>query len=403
MSSITKRPNGHRWLCFKFRNKRHTLRLGKVEDSVAREVQRRLDVLIEHAAAGLAPPAEIAVWLTRIDERLYKNLFTAGLVAPRGPSILNELITAHEEALQARGRKPSTLHNNCVLHSNLRKYFGETRRLDAISLQEADLFRRHLLEKGSSEGGPLARATVSNRCRRARSMFAFAVKNGWLQANPFREIATGREWNPARDKYIPLPIFAKILDKTADHELRCLLALVRICGLRCPSELQPLAWGAVDWDNGVLVVHSSKTEEFDSGRREVPLFEGVLPYLYALSERCEDNTTLALMFPRHQKTGAAITGRLSALCRKAGEVLWSKPFVNLRASGERDALKAGHTIDDVSRWWGHSPEIALRHYRRVVKEQTAKLAAGALRVVDSRVDPKQKAKRRSDVSRTDAN
>jgi integrase len=380
MSSIVTRPNGHKWICYRFNRKRHTIRLGRADDKLVEEFQRRFDRLVEYVRLGVEPEPEVWAWRHRLDERVYNCLVTAGLAPPRGPSTLGELLSSHYQSLIAKGVKPSTLTNNRSLQANLRAHFGDDRRLAVITPKDAEAFRFYLVSTLK-----LAKATVSNRCRRARSVFNYAVKNKWLSDNPFKDIATGKEWNAARDRYIPAEVFTKILDKTADHELRLLLALVRYCGLRCPSEVRPLTWAAVDWEGGVLVVNSSKTEEYDSGRREVPLFPAVLPYLYAHRETCGPE---ALIFPRHQGTGSAITGRLAAICRKAGEVLWVKPFVNMRACAERDALRAGYPLDEVASWFGHSPAIALRHYNRVVKERKARSASNALRPTQPDLDPK---------------
>lgn len=393
MSSISKRPNGHRWLTYQFGGKRHTLRLGLTTDAAATEFQLRLDRLLEFVRLGLDPEPALIAWRSKLDERLYKCLCTAGLAPPRGPDTLDQLLAAHEARLIARGRKSSTLTNARVLHANLRKFFSGTRRIQAISVQEADQFRAFLRLRGNRDGEPLAVATVNNRCRRARTIFAMAVESEWLSRNPFREITTGREWNERRNLYVSVPLFTKIIGKSADHELRALLALVRFCGLRCPSEIRGLTWGAVAWEANTIVVYAPKNDEYDSGRREVPLFAPIMPYLLAHCERCGDDSAGALMFPRHQKTGAAITGRLATLCRKAGEVLFTKPFVNLRASGERDAFLAGHSIDEIAQWWGHSPEVALRHYKRIAKERAA--AAGALRPSSEATNPKRNPKRRS--------
>jgi integrase len=394
VSSLTHRPNGHLWITYKFNGKRHTIRLGKSDKDAALEFKRRLDRLIGFVRLGVEPEPEVWAWRHRLDGRVYQNLVTAGLAPPRGPSTVGELLAAHEEHLRARRVKPSTITNARVLYANVRLYFGDERRLAIVTAQDADRFRAYLLTKGGKSDGPLARATVSNRCRRARGVFQYAVKNRWLDANPFQDVATGGEWNHARDCYVPIEIFTKILDKTADHELRFLLALVRFCGLRCPSEIRPLRWAAVDWESHTLVVCSSKTEEYNSGRRQLPLFDPVIPYLYAHRETCGAD---ALIFPRHQGTGAAITGRLQALCNKAGEPLWAKPFVNMRASAERDAFRAGHDFNAVVTWFGHSPQIALRHYNRVIKEQEAR---NALRPQSDPSKAKQNPKFRSDPSRT---
>jgi integrase len=377
VSSIIRRPNGHRWISYKFNGKRHTIRLGKTDDDLAAAFQERIDALVEYVGLGLPIPTELNIWLSNIDERFHRVLVVAGLAESRGPATLDGLLKAHEQSLVARSRKPSTLMNNRVVYANILAFFKPHTRIRGVNQQHAEKFRMHLLSAGGRDGAPLAKATVSNRLRRARAVFAYAIRNGWLTTNPFREIATGGEWNYTRDHYIMPQIFHRILDMTADRELRLLLAMVRFCGLRCPSEIHPLRWAHVNWEDGVFIVHSSKTELYgDGGRREVPVFAPLLPYLLAAAETRGDSE---LMFPNHQTSGAAITGRLAVLCRKAGEVLWPKPMVNLRASAIHDAMTLNSDIYTVAPWFGHSPTISLRHYNRVVKERKARQAYDALR------------------------
>jgi integrase len=372
MSSLCNRPNGHQWIFYKFNSKRHTLRLGPVSREIAVGVQQKLDRLIQCRQVGAQLDGELIAWLCAMGDQLHCNLVQSGLAEPRGPSSLGDLLNAHESSLVARGAKGSTRLNNRILHGNLRKFFGEKKRLDAIKLQDAENFFQFLSATGGREGGPLAVATVSNRIKRAKAAFAYAIKNGWLSQNPFDHVRTGSEVNTARDHYILPEIFEKILDLTADKELRWLLALVRYCGLRCPSEIQVLNWTNLDWAGGVLVVHSPKT-----GRREVPVFAAAVPFLHEAWEAAPEKQ--AIMFPRHQASGQAIVGRLDVLCRKAGEVLWPKPMVNMRASAERDLIAAKHDIQQVASWLGHSPVIALKHYSRIIKEREARQAQGVIR------------------------
>lgn len=377
MSSIVRRPNGHRWITYKFNGKRHTLRLGAVSDDVAAEFKRRLDRLIEFEKMGLPLEADIISWLSRIDERLHKSLMTAGLAASRGPSTLGELLALHEKHLTVRNCKPSTLHNNRVLQSNLLTYFSSGRAYRTITRAECDAFRHWLLSSGGKNGDALARATATNRCHRAKSIFKFAIENKWLDENPFKYSAKRLEVNRARDCYITLEVFRRMLDATADRELRLLLAMVRIAGVRCPSEIRPLRWQSVQWDEGVIVVVSPKTEGYeDQERREVPISPLLRPMLNDAWEHALDGQEL--MFPRHQGTGAAITNRLESLLRKIGEPLFPKPMVNMRASAERDAFAAGNSPDVVAAWFGHSPITALKHYSRVVKERQTRRASDAL-------------------------
>jgi integrase len=384
MSSLCNRPNGHLWITYKFNAKRHTLRLGRVPRELAEEVQRKLDRLLQCRQVGAPLDGDLIAWLRSMGDQLHGNLVQAGLAEARGPSSLGDLLKAHDASLVARRVKESTLCNNRIVHGNLIKHFGAKRRLDSINVQDAENFFQFLNEKGGHSDGPLAVATVSNRIKRAKAAFAYAIKNGWLSRNPFDHVRTGSEVNTDRDFYLLPEIFTKILDYSVDRELRWLLALVRFCGLRCPSEIKILNWANIDWAGGVLIVHSPKT-----GRREVPIFAAAVPYLHDAWEAAPEKQ--ALMFPRHQGTGTAITNRLEDLCRKAGEVLWPKPMVNMRASAERDLLAAKYDVHQVAAWMGHSAVIALKHYSRVVKEREARQAQGLLRPVLTEADAKRDA------------
>lgn len=387
MSSISRRPNGHRWITYKFSGKRHTIRLGKVDDDNASEFQRRLDRLIEFQRLALPLEAETLAWLSKLDDRLHRSLRTAGLAVSRGPATLGELLQLHEKHLTVRNCKPSTLVNARVLYTNLRLFFSASRSFRTITPAECDAFRHHLLTMGSKNQSVLAKATATNRCHRAKSVFAFAMDNGWLTENPFRHSAKRLEVNRERDQYITPEIFTRVVNATADKELRLLLAMVRYGGLRCPSEIRPMTWQRVRWDEGIFIVTAPKTEGNEGQeRREVPIFDALTPFLDdAWGTDAAERTPL--IFPRHQGTGAAITGRLESLCRKVGEPLWNKPFVNLRASAEHDVIAAGHTINEVAAWFGHSPQTALKHYSRVVKERKTRSVSNALRPPLERREP----------------
>ena len=67
-------------------------------------------------------------------------------------------------------------------------------------------------------------------------------------------------------------------------------------------------------------------------------------------------------------------------------------FVNLWASCERDPFKAGHPIDEIAAWMGHSPEMAIKHYNRVVKQQKAQASGSALRAMNTLNGAKRNAK-----------
>ena len=86
-------------------------------------------------------------------------------------------------------------------------------------------------------------------------------------------IARGSFVNRDNDRIVSMDEYAKLLDASPNQEWRTIIALARIGGLRCPTELQQLRWSDVDWEQNRFVVRSPKTERHASHqKRIVPLF-----------------------------------------------------------------------------------------------------------------------------------
>lgn len=378
MSSRTTRPNGHTWIHFSFDSKRHTVRLGLVSRDDAAEFQRKLDRTIKTRHLGLEPDPELRVWFTTLSNQHHGNLAKAGLLPKRGARTLGELETAFLEHLRRENAKPRTIANVKVVLRNLTEHFGQAQTLGTITPDDAAEFRSELRDFGRVGGGSLERTTVSRRTRRAREIFAFAVEQKWIEANPFAKQRKWNEVNRSRDCYVPASDVEKLIKVAPDDEWRLLLALTRYAGVRCPSEVHPLEWSWVNWDEGTIRVFAPKTEHIpDKDWRIVPVLEEVARHLHRLHE--QRLVGQRFVFPNCQSSGANLTAKLHRICQAAEVPKWPKAWVNMRASCERDML-LNHPIDVVAGWLGHSPETALRHYKRVVKEQQTRDAGRALRL-----------------------
>jgi integrase len=372
MASLVQRPNRHHWICFGYLKKRHTIRLGTVDRRTAEEVKRNVERLITTRKYSVQIDPDLEAWTLTVDDRCHRVLMNAGLVGPKPMGTIKRLATQYIGSLHDQGALHSTVINVEVVCNNLRKYFGDDRELRAVTASHAELFRVWLKTKGSSSGGPLAPTTVSRQCRRARTIFGFAARHSAIRVNPFSDMKRWVETNPSRDMYVTTELVKKLLGATNNVELRLLLALVRYCGLRSPSEVTSLEWAAVHPNEGTLTVRSPKTARFEGqASREVPIFPEVVPFLQNVWDAELDDS---LIFPNMQGTRTAIANGLARLCRRVQVLMWPKPFVNMRASCERDLLKR-YPIDAVAAWMGHSPEIALRHYNRVAREREAQAAS----------------------------
>ena len=84
MASITKRPNGDRWIQFRDREKKHrTIQLGNATDDYCSRIRTLIEQL--NAANKNETPIsnDLALWLTTIDNALHRKLSNVGLCPPR--------------------------------------------------------------------------------------------------------------------------------------------------------------------------------------------------------------------------------------------------------------------------------------------------------------------------------
>lgn len=393
MASVVRRPTGHKWIQFRGRTgKRQTIRLGKATLAQARECKYRIECLLAADAMGHPPDLETARWVGSLSAAIHARFAAAGLAQGRSVHLLGELV---DRFLGSLAVQPSTRDNVSVVCGNLISHLGRDRILGEITPADAIGFRAWLANHGRQDGGPLAMATVSRRCRRAKQILAFAVENQWLTENPFAALKGGTEENHLKDVFVTAKMVQVVLDEVPDWEFRSIIVLARFGGLRCPSEVLPLRWDAVNWDQAVMRIASPKTARYPDGQiRVLPLFPEMHEVLSALWETAQ--TGEPLMFPHHQVTGARLTNKLRQACWASGQPLWVRPWQNMRASRETELLNS-KPIHVVANWFGHSPAIALRHYAQIVKEQSAKAASvklgkSVLRFGDSSGEAKQKAK-----------
>lgn len=378
MASVTTRPNGHRWVLFTAPDgKRHTIRLGKVTRPQADQVRQRVEHLIAAKLLSHSYDLETAKWLANISPNIYDRLATAGLVTSREVRTVGQLVAWYQKQLALEGTQPATLRNIGIVGGNLVAYFRE-RPLNHITEEEANRFRDWLQSRGGRKGKPLARTTVSRRCRRAREIFAPAHRRGWTERNPFASMRHWSEVNLERNVYIERAPIDAVLAELTDGALRLVVALARYAGLRSPSEPLELRWSDIDWAAGTMTVTSVKTRRYaEKQLRTVPIFPELRQHLEAFYAAAEPGGPDRVLAQYLGKPWTTLSRRLESACRRAGLAMWTKPFVNMRASCEHDWL-GQYPINMVAAWMGHSPQVALLHYNRVSKELTAREVAKSL-------------------------
>ncbi|MHC4715899.1 MAG: tyrosine-type recombinase/integrase [Planctomycetota bacterium] len=370
MATVNNRPRGHKWIQFKgLAGRRHTIRLGKASKTQARDFRHRVERLLAAKAMGQPADLETARWAGSLSTHLHARLAATGLVDRRFGSTLADLVRDFEGTFAG---KPNSLGNLRIAAHALHRHFGPDRDVSTITAADAKTFRAWMATAGGRQGGPLAPSTVSRQTGRAKQILEHAVRRQWIHRNPFDAEKRANESNRARDFFVTPEVFGRILDQVADLEFRAILLLIRIGGARCPSEVTPLRWDAVNWDRNEVCIGSPKTEHHPGqDHRFVPLFPELRQALDQLWAAAAEGAEL--LFPRHQVKSNALKKKLAASCRRAGVQLWRKPFTNMRATRVSE-INDHFPAMVAAAWLGHSPAVARRHYYQLAKEHAARAA-----------------------------
>ena len=265
------------------------------------------------------------------------------------------------------------------VQSCLLRHFGGDRAIDTINEADAIAWVEWLATeanvregkerkdaKGKSLQGrlDLADSTVSRRTGIAKQFFNWGMKAELISKNPFAGIPSTVRANKSRQFFVTHEMAELVVEHAPDAKWRAIIALSRYGGLRTPSETVRLRWEDIDFANGRMRIHSSKTEHHaDKGIRYCPIFPVLLPYLEDLWELVKDSKPDPSTPIIDGSWDASInlrTGFLRIL-KNAGVAPWPKLFQNMRASRETELLDE-FPIKDVCGWIGNTQAIAMENY-----------------------------------------
>lgn len=349
--------------------KQRTIRLGECSNSVAETAKVAIGHLVIAKRHGSVPHADAVRWLEGIDDALYARVAAHGLCQPRETTEVVTLAALLDRFDDAAAVKDSTLAAYRQAAGSLRRFFGADKPVAAITPADADNWRKHLTEPQANPRNPnakpkrLAPATVAKRVRVARTIFGRAVRWGMISTSPLADLRAGSQANADRSVYVPAETIQAVLSACPDDEWRAIVALCRFAGLRCPSEIQLLRWGDVNWARGRLTVRSPKTAGHDGHAvRMVPIAPEVRPILQDLFDAAEPGVEAVI--PRLAGSGggsANLRTQFQRIVAQAGAKPWPRLFHNLRASCATDWVER-FPSHSVASWLGHSPLIAATHY-----------------------------------------
>lgn len=347
MASLSNERNGTKRIQWTDANgKRPAIRLGKIPKKAAESFKLQLERLIAAQRTGTPLDAQTAQWLSDLPEATYAKLAENGLAEPRATRIEYSLGMLIEKCLSTKSIKRSTEIRYTQCRDLLCSYFDADRKIENITKMDGDQWRAWLVSKGYSL------AKVSKEVQIARMFFRQALKWKLIEENPFEEVRTGSQVSPERKPYITVETTLKLIRACPNDDWRCIIALARFGGLRCPSEVLAVRWDDVDWDTHQLRIRSKKTEHHPGrAQRTAPIVPELFRILRDAFERAPIGAERVVdgYAPDTMNLGT----HLARIVKRAGVEPWPKAFSSLRASRSveiRDQFSDFHRTE----WMGHT-------------------------------------------------
>jgi integrase len=368
MASLTRDKNGTKRIQFMFaKGDRRTIRLGKINVKAGEKFLIRIEHLISAIQTATPIDLQTAQWLAELADETYDKLAQAGLAEPREQVEAKTLGVMLDEYFATMSVKESTRIRYAQTKRLLIEYFGNNRQLDSIASLDGDKWRAWLSERGYAE------AKIGRDVRGARMFFKKGVQWGMIPSNPFEDVKAGRTTNRKKAFFVTPEATFKIIEACPDADWRCIVALARFGGLRCPSEVLAVRWADVDWANNRFRVRSPKTEHHQGkAERMVPLFPELRDVLMQAFECAPEGAEFVV--GRYRDQTANLGTHMRRIIERAGMQTWPKLFNNMRASRATE-LDALYPSAQCTAWMGHSQAIAEAHYHMVRDEDFERAAS----------------------------
>jgi len=298
------------------------------------------------------PDKAVANWLSAAPTELQEKLAKVGLINVTKSRTCLELWDAFMK--HKTNVKPRTITLYRQRQMTFFETFSPSEPIEKMTTERLLEWKTTLLTK-------YAPTSVAGFVRVAKMVFDWAVDQDWLTKSPLKKIPTGSFVNRDNDRIISMEEYAKLLGACPNQEWRTIIALARIGGLRCASELMQLRWTDVDWLKNRFVVRSPKTEHHEGkDKRVVPLF----PELRAELERhfsLVETKGNEFVIEHYQKTCWNLNPPFQTIARRAGLGKVVRPFDNMRMTRSNEVeRKFGPKKESL--WIGHSEKVMVKHY-----------------------------------------
>jgi len=315
-----------------------------------------VEALLFYRRNGITTPEKsVEHWLQNAPVELRAKLAKAELLVVDEAKTCQQLWDAFLK-FKAMEVKPNTLQSYRDSMGRFYEMFLPTMLITSITPE-------HLLEWKTSMQDDYAESSITTYVSKLKSVFKWAVDQDWLTKNPANNLSRGGSRNREHDRFITMEEYTRLLDACPNQEWRTILALARIGGLRCPSELRQLRWKDISQNR--FTVHSPKTERH-AGQdiRIVRLFDELR------EELDKHDKTTEFVVQGLQGTSWALYATFQEISERAGLGIIKYPFRNMRRSRANEVLrKWGEAMERM--WIGHSWDVMEKHYLMQLDEDFA--------------------------------
>jgi integrase len=327
-----------------------------------------VETLVYYRKNGtIIPDRSVANRLAEIPAELQTKLANAGLINVTKSKTCQELWDTFMKH-KTNAVKPQSLK---LYRLNQRIFFETFSSNEPIEKMTAE----RLLEWRTALLPKYAPATVTGIVRTAKMVFEWAVDQDWLTKSPLKKIPNGSFVNREKDRIISMEEYAKLLEASPNQEWRTIIALVRIGGLRCPSELRHLRWSDIRWAENRFLVRSPKTEHHEGHReRLVPLFPELRTELERHFSLVETKGS-EFIVEHYQNSAWNMHDKFQIIVRRAGLETIVRPFDNMRMSRSNEVCERFGSAKE-NLWIGHSEMIRRKHYKGELSDEAFAEAAG---------------------------
>jgi integrase len=344
--------------------KRRTIHLGgsQYKKTTADRLQEVVEKLLFYKRNGIIPDKATEQWLKTAPDELKAKLSKVGLIIVTAPKTCKELWDGCLESKTGEIKKQTLdIYRRCqkIFH----EMFPATETIESITEARLKTWKTAMLEE-------YAESSVSTNLTITRMVFDWGKSKKWLEDNPMKDVSLGNSVNRENDHTMTMEEYAELLDACPNQEWRTILALARIGGLRCPSELQRLKWADVNWSGNRFTVHPPKTERYENHRKRiVPLFPALRSELQKHFDASDGNE---FVIQHYQGMSWKLGSPFKIIAKRAGLEI-PRPFDSMRTTRSNEVVREFGAVME-SLWIGHSIQVMKKFYLQPSDNDFAKAA-----------------------------